>query len=116
MKVPLSAVVITRNEERNIADCLNSVNWADEIIVVDDFSSDKTIEIARKFTDRILQRKMDIEGVHRNWAYRQARNEWVLSLDADERVTTELAEEIRAVLAAPTKYNGFTIPRRNYIG
>ena len=115
-KVPLSVVVITKNEEKNIQDCLGSVAWADEIIVVDDYSSDRTIELAKKYTDKIFQRKMDVEGIHRNWAYKKARNAWVLSLDADERVTPELSEEIREVLTKGTDCNGFTIPRRNYIG
>ena len=97
-RVKLSVVVITKNEEKNIEDCLNSAKWADEIIVVDDFSSDKTVELAKRFTDKIFQRKMDIEGVHRNWAYQKARNEWVLSLDADEMATPELGEEIKVLL------------------
>ncbi len=115
-KVPLSVVVITKNEEKNIQDCLSSVAWADEIIVVDDYSSDGTVGLAKKYTDRIFQRKMDVEGIHRNWAYQKAGNTWVLSLDADERVTPELSEEIKGVLAKGTDCNGFTIPRRNYIG
>lgn len=115
-KVPLSVVIITKNEEKNIQDCLGSVAWADEIVVVDDYSSDGTNELAKKYTDKIFQRKMDVEGIHRNWAYQRAMNEWVLSLDADERVTPELSEEIKEVLAKGTECNGFTIPRRNYIG
>ena len=114
--VLLSVVVITRNEERNIKDCLESVEWADEIIIVDDNSTDKTVEIAQRYTDRIFHRKMDIEGRHRNWAYDQARNSWVLSLDADERVTPELKEEIEKAITDPGEFKGFIIPRRNYIG
>ncbi|TAM36249.1 glycosyltransferase family 2 protein, partial [bacterium] len=90
----LSVVVLTKNEEACIADCLTSVKWAPEIIVVDDESTDKTVEIVKQYTDRIFFRKMDIEGKHRNWAYAQARNPWVLSLDADETVTPELKIEI----------------------
>jgi len=114
----LSVVVITKNEERNIQDCLASVEgWADEIIVVDDKSTDNTLDIVRKYTDRIITRQMDIEGRHRNFAYAQAKNTWVLSLDADERVTDELKKEIKEVLGRPEiKYGGFTIPRKNYIG
>ncbi len=114
----LSVVVITKNEERNIQDCLASVEgWADEIIVVDDLSTDKTVDIARKYTDRIITRQMDIEGRHRNFAYAQAKYLWVLSLDADERVTDELKREIEEALGEPAiKYNGFTMPRKNYIG
>jgi glycosyltransferase involved in cell wall biosynthesis len=115
-KIPISVVVITRNEESNIADCLESVKWADEIVVVDDFSTDETVEIARQYTDKIFQRKMDIEGRHRNWAYAQAKNEWVLSLDADERVTDELKNEIIEVIGQGTDYSAFSVPIRNYIG
>lgn len=115
-KILLSVVVITKNEEKNIEDCLSSVRWADEIIVVDDFSQDKTVEIAKKFTDKVFQRKMDVEGIHRNWAYQKARNEWVLSLDADEMATPELGEEIGNLLERGTEFNGFAIPLRNYIG
>lgn len=115
-KVPVSVVVLTKNEEERIAQCLESVRWADEIIVVDNQSSDKTVEIAGKYTERIFVNRMDIEGARRNWAYAQAKNIWVLSLDADERVTGELKEEIAEVLKHEPKENGFTIPRRNYIG
>lgn len=115
-KAALSVVVISKNEQANIKECLESVKWADEIIVVDDNSSDKTAEIAQGYTDQIFQRKMDIEGRHRNWAYAQAKNSWVLSLDADERVTPELKEEIIEELKHPGELKGFTIPRKNYIG
>ncbi|MGB3056586.1 MAG: glycosyltransferase, partial [Candidatus Omnitrophota bacterium] len=71
-KTPVSAVIITKNEEKNIAECLESVAWADEIILVDDESADKTREIAGKYTDKIFTRKMENEGKHRNWAYAQA--------------------------------------------
>lgn len=113
----VSVVIITKNEERNIKACLESVcGWADEIIIVDDQSCDSTIDIARKYVTKIITRKMDIEGRHRNFAYAQAKNLWVLSLDADERLTPELKEEIARILESPGEYNGFTIPRKNYIG
>lgn len=113
----LSVVVLTKNEERNIGDCLKSVHgWADEIVVVDDESSDNTLKIVHEYTDKIIQRKMDVEGRHRNFAYSQARNNWVLSLDADERVTEELKAEIEGAIGEGCEYNGFTIPRRNFIG
>lgn len=115
-KVPLSVVVITKDEEKNIEPCLRSVLWADELIVVDDESRDKTVEIAKKFTDKIFHRKMDVEGVHRNWAYGQAKNGWILSLDADETATPELGEEIAALIEKGTEFNGFAIPLKNYIG
>ena len=115
-KVPLSIVVLTKNEESRIARCLESAQWADEIIVVDDESLDRTVRIANEYCAKVLVRRMDIEGTHRNWAYAQARNPWVLSLDADEIITVELKEEIARVLHTAPKENGFTIPRRNYIG
>jgi len=115
-KVPISVVVITKNEESNIEQCLRSVQWADEAIVVDGFSQDKTVDIAKKFTDKVFMREMDIEGVHRNWAYQKAKNDWVLSLDADETVTPELAKEIAEMLKSGTEFNGFAIPLRNFIG
>lgn len=116
MSVLLSVIVITKNEESNIEHCLGTVSdWAKEIVIVDDASSDRTVELARKFTDKIFERKMDVEGTHRNWAYAQATNEWVLSLDADERLTPELKKEIEDVIARP-EHDLYTIPRRNYIG
>ena len=115
-KVPLSVVIITKNEENNIRECLSSVyGWVDEIVVVDDESRDRTVSMAQEFTGRIFHRRMDNEGKHRNWAYAQARNEWVLSLDADEKVSDELKEEIVAVLK-DTSFHAFSIPLRNYIG
>lgn len=115
-KVPLSVVVLAKNEASRIEKCLDSVQWADEIIVVDDLSSDNTVKITQKYTNKIFSKQMDIEGRHRNWAYSKAKNQWVLSLDADEIVTPELKEEITAVLKNNPVENGFTIPRRNYIG
>jgi glycosyltransferase involved in cell wall biosynthesis len=115
-KIPLSVVILTKNEESNISDCLNSVKWADEIVIVDDESTDDTVEICRRSTDKIFMRKMDVEGSHRNWAYSQAKNNWVLSLDADEMVSGELKQEISGVLKKNTDYAAFSIPLRNYIG
>lgn len=115
-QIPISVVVLTKNEEANIEACLSSVKgWADEIVVVDDFSSDKTVELANKYADKVLINKMRVEGTHRNWAYAQAKNEWVLSLDADEQVAGELKEEIDRALA-DTDCVCFSIPLRNYIG
>ena len=114
--VKVSVVVLTKNEEQNIADCLGSVyGWADEIIVVDDESQDKTVELAKKFTDKIFLRKMDVEGIHRNWAYARAKNSWVLSLDADEMVTEGLKNEISRVVLQE-EFTAYDIPLRNYIG
>jgi len=115
-KIPLSVVILTKNEENGIAECLNSVKWADEIIVVDDESTDRTREIVKQYTSKVFIKKMDIEGKHRNWAYAQAKNLWVLSLDADEMVTPELKNEIGRILNSETEYVAFSIPLKNYIG
>lgn len=115
-KIPVSVVVITKNEEENIADCIKSVPWADEVIILDDNSTDKTAIIAKQFTDKVFSRKMDIEGTHRNYAYSLARNSWVLSLDADERASLELEEELKGLFKSPMKDKAYTIPIRTYIG
>ncbi|NQT46699.1 MAG: glycosyltransferase family 2 protein [Candidatus Omnitrophica bacterium] len=115
-KLPVSVAVITRNEAPNIAGCLESVRWADELIVVDDFSTDGTDEIARRYTDKVFSRRMNIEGAHRNWAYQKAANEWVLSLDADEMASPEMYDEIAEMLKSGTEYNAFAFPLKNFIG
>lgn len=115
-KVPVSVVVIAKNEENNIAECMKSLSWADEIVVLDDYSSDNTVNLARQYTDKVFERKMDIEGRHRNYAYGLAKNIWVLSLDADERATPELAKEIGALLNSSPKDKVYTIPIKAYIG
>ena len=113
---PLSVVILTKNEAARIRACIESVRWADDILVVDDESADDTVQIAQALGARVLKRKMEIEGRHRNWASAQAKHEWVLSLDADERVTPELAEEIQQLLRNGSAYETYAIPRRNYIG
>ena len=117
-KLPLSVLIITKNEEKNLPDCLKSVSFADEIIVLDDESTDKTCEIAKSIGARVVQRKMDCEGRHRNYGYSLAKNQWVLSLDADERITQELKTEIHNLFNSGNlnDYVGYDIPRRNYLG
>jgi glycosyltransferase involved in cell wall biosynthesis len=117
MPIPISVVIITKNEETRIEECLKSVaGWADEIILVDDESTDKTREIAGRYTDKVFIRRMDIEGKHRNLAYSRARNQWVLTLDADERLTQLLKEEISRELETNKENALYTIPRKNFIG
>jgi len=115
-KPKLSVVVITKNEEDNIERCLASAAWADEIIVLDDQSTDGTVAKARKFTDKVFTRKMDIEGLHRNYAYSLARNTWVLSLDADEVISDGLREELTGLFKAPITHAALTVPIKTYIG
>lgn len=115
-KYPLSVVTMTRNSADKIKDCLESVRWCDDIVIVDDFSKDNTLQIVREYTDRIFQRRWENEGIHRNFAYSQAKNDYILSLDSDERVTPELKEELVQLIKEGFTYNGYNIPHRNYIG
>jgi (heptosyl)LPS beta-1,4-glucosyltransferase len=108
----ISVIVIAGAEEHNIAECLESVRWADEIIVVNSESKDKTVEIAKQFTGRVFVRKWEGYASQKNFVLQQTSNEWVLSLDADERVSPELREEIMTLDFS--KADGFYIPRRNY--
>ena len=111
----LSVIVITYNEEQNIEDCLRSVCWADEIIVVDAYSQDRTVELARKYTDRVYQRERAGYAPAKQFALGQATGDWVLWIDADERVTPELATQIReAVSRNPNPFSGYYLPRRAY--
>jgi len=116
-KVPVTIAVITKNEEKRLAACLQTVTWADEILILDDESTDRTIPVAETYGARCLRRKMDVEGRHRNYLYGQARNEWVLSLDADEHVTPELADEMtRIVKTNDSGWSGYAIPMKIFLG
>ena len=112
----VSIVIIAKNEEKQIRECLDSARWADEIVVLDDCSADTTKEIAREYGCNVFERKMDIEGRQRNYAYSKAAGEWVLSLDCDERITPALAEEIRSRLETNKEYNAFSIPVKAFMG
>jgi glycosyltransferase involved in cell wall biosynthesis len=109
----LSVAVVVLNEEERLRACLESVVWADELVVVDAGSSDKTVAIAREFTDRVLFRAWDGYGAQKNFALGQCREDWVLSLDADERVSDTLREEIQTILRGGVGEVGFYLPRRN---
>ena len=109
----LSVVVITLNEEDRIRECLASVSWADELIVVDAGSEDKTVTLAREFTDHVVLRAWDGFAAQKNFGIEQATGDWILSLDADEQVEPALRDEIRAVVAAPDACAGYRIARRN---
>lgn len=120
----ISAVITAFNEEENIERCLKSLAFADEIVVVDNFSLDKTVEIAKKYTDKIFSQKNNPEEIdlQKNFGFEKAKNEWILSIDADEEVPPELKDEILKVLkpratrhAPQAKINGYYIPRKNII-
>lgn len=114
----ITATVITFNEEHNIAVALDSLSWADEIIVVDSESTDLTVEIARQFTDRIFVRPWPGYSAQKNFASDQAANDWIFSLDADERVSPELADQIKQLkLATSPVAATFEMPRlTSYLG
>jgi len=109
----LSVTIIAWNEEERLRACLESVAWADEIIVVDAESTDKTVQVAREFTDKIWVRPWAGFATQKNFALEQATGEWVLSLDADERVTAELRERIGRIVRANGPADGYSIPRKN---
>ena len=110
----LSVYVLTYNEEAKIEDCLESVTWADEIVILDSFSTDRTVQICQKYTDRIIQREFCGFGKLRNLAVEQCANQWILSVDADERVTPELREEVRKKLAGDPDADAYFIPRKTH--
>ena len=108
----VTCTVVCRDEATQIAACLETVAWCDEIVVVDSGSTDDTVAIARRFTDRVLHHPWEGYGGQKRWALGQARGAWVLNVDADERVTPELATEIRRALATvPPDVDGFAVPR-----
>ncbi len=112
-RLPLSVIITTYNEEINIVSCLESVLWADEILVVDSFSTDNTVELAHGFPVKILQREYFGSAAQKNWSLDRVENDWVLILDADERVPPALAREILSLLAREPKFNGYYIRREN---
>ncbi|MBL4624223.1 MAG: glycosyltransferase family 2 protein [Flavobacteriales bacterium] len=113
-KVKITAIVPTFNEEHNIEEVLKSVAFADEIMVVDSFSTDKTIELAKKYTNFIIQREFENSASQKNWAIPQATYEWIILIDADERVSPELEKEILEKINSNPKEVGFWMYRTNY--
>ncbi len=107
----VSVTVITRDEARNLAAALESVAWADEIVVVDSESTDDTVAIARRFTDRVVVREWPGYVAQKNHAASIASHDWIFSLDADERVTPSLADEIRDVMSGEAANAAYQVPR-----
>ncbi|MHB1051284.1 MAG: glycosyltransferase family 2 protein [Bacteroidota bacterium] len=110
----ISVLVITKNEAHNIGDCLESVRWADEIVIVDAESRDETVALAKKFTDKIFVRPWLGFAAAKQFALEQCTNDWIFWLDADERVMPELADEIRSMMQGNPEQAAFTVARRAY--
>jgi len=114
-KPEISAIVVCFNEEDNIGRCLRSLSWCDEIVVVDAFSTDRTVEIARQYTDRVIQRRWTGYRDQKSFAHSQATREWVFLVDSDEEVSGELREEIQDALTRVSQdTDAFAVPRLVY--
>jgi glycosyltransferase involved in cell wall biosynthesis len=114
VREPLSVLIPTKNEARNLAACIDSARWAEEVVVVDSGSVDGTLDIARARADRVLEHEYVNSAAQKNWALPQLAHRWVLIVDADERVTPALRAEIERVLADPARADGYWIYRDNH--
>ena len=112
--IPLSVIVITRNEERNIMACLEGVRWADEIIVVDAESGDRTAALASQFTQKIFVEPWKNFSKAKEFAVSKSSHEWILWIDADERVSPELAAEIQLLLQSMPSKAAYSVARRAF--
>jgi len=114
--IGLSVIISAYNEEKNITDCIASVKFADEIIVIDNESTDKTAQIAKHTGAKVFTRKNNLMlNANKNFGFSKAANRWILNIDADERITPELAKEITTVLSMSDEIQGYWIPRKNII-
>ena len=109
----ISAVVICTNEEKNIEECVKSILWADEIIIIDGGSTDNTRGLASKYTDKIYENKWRGYAEQRKFSLTKVNCEWVFALDADERCTEELSKEIREAVNE-SSYSGYKMPRKSF--
>ena len=109
----ISIALVTLNEEANLPRTLASVHWADEIVVVDSGSTDRTCEIAKEYGARVISEPWRGYTAQKNYALELCTKDWILSLDADEEVSPELAEEIRRVLTGTGSLDGYSMPRKN---
>jgi glycosyltransferase involved in cell wall biosynthesis len=110
----LTVIIPTYNEAENLKELLPLVSWADELLVVDSFSEDDSVEIANAFGAKVLERKYENSANQKNWTIPQAKNEWILLIDADERPTEALIKEVKAILATKPEEEAFWIGRDNY--
>ena len=110
----ITAIIPTLNEEIHIEAAIKSVDFADEIIVIDSFSTDNTVALAENYNVKIIKRKFDDFSSQKNFAIAQAKHDWIYILDADERVTTEVRTEILSAIENPKDYVGFYVRRSFY--
>lgn len=110
----ITAIIPTRNEAHNIIEAIKSIDFADEIMIVDSFSTDNTITLAKPLVHRVIQREYENSASQKNWAIPQAKYPWIFLLDADERVTPELRDEIIETVNRNENISGFWIKRQNY--
>lgn len=113
---PISVLILTRNEQQDLPGCLQSVAWSDDIHVYDSVSTDRTVEIAQAFGATVTQRPFDNWASHQNWGLANLpfKHPWVFYIDADERMTPELVEAVRAAVAAPGHNVAFRLQRRDF--
>lgn len=113
-QIGITAVVTTFNEEQNIERCLRSIQWTDEVLVIDSFSTDKTTAICKQIGATVLQRKYKYAADQKNWAIPKAKNPWIILLDADEIASESLQDEIKKLLCSKPKHTAYWIKRKNY--
>lgn len=115
MKIKISAIITSFNEEKYIEDCIRSVLWCDEIILVDSYSTDLKLEFARQFDKvNIYQHEYFGAAAQKNWALQKANHQWIFILDADERCPVSLREEIQGIIRETPKYKAYSMSRANY--
>ena len=112
----ISILILTKNEQQDLPECLKSVSWSDDIHVFDSCSSDRTVEIATEFGAKVTQRSFDDWSTHQNWGLRNLpfKYPWVFYIDADERMTIELIEAVKQSVLTPKKCVAFRVSRRDY--
>ncbi len=115
--VSISAIVLTKNSQNTIRNCLKSVKWVDEIVIVDDYSTDSTVSICREYAHKIFERRLDSFSSQKNYGIDKASSNWILSIDSDEIVSDELKKQIRTLLhTEDSLLDGYFAPFKNYIG
>src|ERR1019366_8761369 len=112
----ISVLVLTKNEQKDLPGCLESVAWSDDVVVYDSFSTDDTVRIAEQFGARVVQRHFDNWAAHQNWGLRNLKfkNPWVFYIDADERATPDLAKCVQDAVGNADNHIAFRVQRRDF--